>query len=483
MTPAMASTGSTGAPGTGAPGTAAPGTAAPSTAAPSTAAPSTGAARRPDAAAAAAPADVSTPAVVLKFDPNVMHHGGLGAIRSLGRMGVPVYAVQESAWAPAAHSRYLRAKVLWRPASLSPDRVQAGLLRLAELIGRPSVLIPTDDAGAIFLAEHGDCLRDKFLFPDPPAGLPRELAGKHSLHRLCAENDFPSPHSFLASSRADATRAAADFGYPVVAKLARPWQSHSKQRSTEIIRDRTELDDAWQSSLASQSGLMLQEYIPAAPGHDWFFHGYASAADVCRPACTGVKDRSYPAQAGLTSFGRCVPNTALRGSVTGLLRRLGYRGIADLDLRLDERDGQYKLLDFNPRLGAQFRLFTGPGGLDVVRAAYLDLTGQPVTGSEPASGRSFMVENYDPLTAISYWRRGEIGLRSWLAATRCVDETAWFARDDLRPFELMCLRMGWRMLTKPLARGGRPSPRSGTAEPVRAVGPRLRRGRSKAGRA
>jgi len=443
---------------------------------------STGVTRHPVAPAAAGTADVSTPTVVLKFDPNVMHHGGLGAIRSLGRMGVPVYAVQESAWAPAAQSRYLRRKVLWRPEGLPPDRVQAGLLRLAELIGTPSVLVPTDDAGAIFLAEHGECLRGSFLFPDPPAALPRQLAGKHSLHRLCADTDFPSPRSCLPSSRADAARAAADYGYPVVAKLARPWQSQSKQRSTQIIRDQADLDGAWQASQAGQTGLMLQEYIPAAPGHDWFFHGYASAADVCKPACTGVKDRSYPAHAGLTSFGRCVPNAVLRDRVTGLLRDLGYRGIADLDLRLDERDGQYKLLDFNPRLGAQFRLFTGPGGLDVVRAAYLDLTGQPVTGAEPASGRSFMVESYDPLSAISYWRRGEIGLRSWLAATRRVDETAWFARDDLRPFELMCVRMGWRVLTRPFLRRGRAPARSGKADPDRAVGPRLRRGRSKAGR-
>ena len=121
--------------------------------------------------------------MVLKFDPNVMHHGGLGAIRSLGRMGVPVYAVQESAWAPAAHSRYLRGKVLWRPAGLSADRVQAGLLRLAELIGRPSVLIPTDDAGAIFLAEHGEHLRGRFLFAGP-ARQPAPAAGGQA---------FPAP--------------------------------------------------------------------------------------------------------------------------------------------------------------------------------------------------------------------------------------------------------------------------------------------------
>ena len=397
---------------------------------------------------------MTTPAVLLKFDPNVMHHGGLGAIRSLGRMGVPVYALQESAWAPSGHSRYLRGKLLWRPAGLPAEQVRAGLLRLAELIGRPAVLIPTDDAGAIFLAEHGEALRGRFLFAAPPASLPRQLAGKQSLHELCAGLGFPTPRSCLLSSLDQAVQAAAEYGYPVVAKLARPWQSGSGQLSTQVLRDRADLESAWRAVEGDRAGLILQEYIPAPPGHDWFFHGYVAARGDCRPAGTGVKDRSYPARAGLTSFGRCLANPALRDSVTGLLARLSYRGIADLDLRFDDRDGQYKLLDFNPRLGAQFRLFTAPGGLDVVRAAYLDLTGQPVPRSEPVTGRTFMVESYDPLSAISYWRSGELGLRSWLAATRAVDETAWFARDDLRPFELMCLRMGWRALTRPLERAG-----------------------------
>ena len=238
---------------------------------------------------------------------------------------------------------------------------------------------------------------------------------------------------------------------------------------------------------------MLQEYIPAAPGHDWFFHGYAGVSGAtCQPACTGVKDRSYPAHAGLTSFGRCVPNEALREAAAGLLARIGYRGIADLDLRLDDRDGQYKLLDFNPRLGAQFRLFTAAGGLDVVRAAYLDLTGQAgaaaaaadeggaAGGGEPAAGRSFMVESYDPLSAISYWRSGELRLGNWLAATMTVDETAWFARDNLRPFELMCVRMGWRMIIRPLAQWRRRPWRESAGsrqDPDRPSGPRLRRGR------
>src|SRR5205823_4077386 len=108
------------------------------------------------------PADTTTPAVVLKFDPNVMHHGGLGVIRTLGRLGVPVYGVHESRWAPAANSRYLRGRLFWQPDAADTERVTAGLLRLAGLIGQQAVLLTTDDAGAVFLAEHGGPLRDAF---------------------------------------------------------------------------------------------------------------------------------------------------------------------------------------------------------------------------------------------------------------------------------------------------------------------------------
>jgi D-aspartate ligase len=86
--------------------------------------------------AARYPMNANTPAVVLKFDSNIMHHGGLGVIRSLGRAGVCVYAVHEDKLAPAANSRYLHGRLRWRPDPGDADRVLAGLTRLAEIIGR-----------------------------------------------------------------------------------------------------------------------------------------------------------------------------------------------------------------------------------------------------------------------------------------------------------------------------------------------------------
>ena len=120
--------------------------------------------------------------MVLKCDPNVMHHGGLGVVRSLGRLGVPVYGVHEGPWAPAANSRYLHGRYFWQPNTEDADRVLAGLLRLAERIGQPAVLITTDDAGRHFPGRARRRPAASFLFPRPPADLPRRLAGKYSLY-------------------------------------------------------------------------------------------------------------------------------------------------------------------------------------------------------------------------------------------------------------------------------------------------------------
>jgi len=413
-------------------------------------------------------ADTSTPAVVLKFDPNVMHHGGLGVIRSLGRMGVPVYGVHEGPWAPAANSRYLHGRCFWQPNPEDTDRVCAGLLRLADRIGRPAVLIATDDAGAIFLAEHGDDLRPWFLFPRPPKDLPRRLADKYSMYQLCQALGVACPQTTAPASLAEAREFAAGAGFPLVAKLATPWQQgNGRLRSTSIVADNDELDYIYRACDRGGAGFILQEFIPGGLGNDWCFHGYCDATSRCRPAFTGVKERSYPAHAGLTTLGRSSANARLRDEVTCLLRRLSYSGILDLDLRWDASDGTYKLLDFNPRLGAQFRLFRDSAGVDVVLAQYLDLTGGAVPRGEQINGRGFLVENYDPIGAFGYWRSGELGLRSWLASLRTVDEAAWFARDDLRPFGLMCLRMGLRVAARPVARRHRGTGRS---EPRYAAG-------------
>ena len=261
-----------------------------------------------------------------------------------------------------------------------------GLLRLAEQIGQPSVLIATDDAGAIFLAEHGRDLRPWFLFPDPPQDLPRRLAGKYSLFEVCRELGVSSPATVVPDSLEAARKFASAAGYPLIAKLTTPWTKGSGLRSTSVVAGNQDLDHAYEACARSGAVLMLQEFIPGGRGHDWFFHGYCDVNSICRRPFTGVKERSYPADAGLTSLGHSVANERLGQEVISLLAKLEYRGLLDLDIRLDQRTGEYNLLDFNPRLGAQFRVFRDTAGTDVALAAYLDLTNQAIPPAEQVNG-------------------------------------------------------------------------------------------------
>ncbi|WP_405677640.1 ATP-grasp domain-containing protein [Streptomyces sp. NBC_01511] len=377
--------------------------------------------------------DISVPAVLVRLDRNPFHHGTLGAVRSLGRAGITVHAVIESLRSPVTRSRYLHT-AHERPGRASEDRLHALLLRISERLGTPAVLVPLDDLGAISVDRLRPRLTGRYLLPEQPSGLPERVADKAELAAICGTLGLPHPRTAVPADPAEAARAAwtLGLGLPVVAKWSRPWllPEGAGLRSTVVVRSPREAGELFGRGAEAGSRLLLQELLPRGRDLDWFFHGYRGGDGTLLMGATGRKERSWPVGAGLTAVGRWLPNPAVERLAAKVLAALGYRGIVDLDFRLDAATGAYHLLDFNPRPGAQFRLFTDASGTDVVRALHLDLTGRPVPPPVPAHGRTFVVENYAPLSLLSpalspAGRRG----RRRAAGT----ETAWFARDDPRP--------------------------------------------------
>ena len=156
----------------------------------------------------------TTPVVVLRSD----SHGGLNIIRSLGRLGVPVYNVDPNPWAPAFRSRYCRGKFLWdiehRPAELSLEYM-AGVRRK---IGRPCILIPTTDTTARFVAEHSRRLAGDFLFPEQPPGLVDALASKREMFHLARRHGIPTPDAAFPQSRGDVLAFLERARFPLMLK-------------------------------------------------------------------------------------------------------------------------------------------------------------------------------------------------------------------------------------------------------------------------
>jgi D-aspartate ligase len=382
--------------------------------------------------------DASTPIVVFGLSGGALHHGALGIARSAGRMGIPVYRVCRERFAPARLSRYASGwmSVTW---DASDEEILETLRTLAHKIGR-AILIAVDDAGSVFVDTHAAALESEFSFPRQPAGLAQELSSKREMYELCQKHTVPTPESQFPRSEADVLALAEQASFPTVAKCINAGDTPASSPRVAIANDRDELLHAYRLMESPKgSNVMIQEFVPGTPESVWMFNGYFDDESNCKVGFTGRKIRQAPPYTGATTLGVCEANTAVYEDTVRLMQAVGYRGILDIGFRFDERDGQYKLLDVNPRIGGTFRLFVGPDGMDVLRALYLDLTGQEVPSTSLPEGRRWIVEPLDVLSSITYLRRGDITVGRWVRSLRAVREAAWFALDDPAPFLVLWL--------------------------------------------
>jgi predicted ATP-grasp superfamily ATP-dependent carboligase len=394
--------------------------------------------------------DTRVPAVLLRIDRNPFHHGTLGAVRSLGRAGVEVHVVADSAKSPVHASRYAR-RMHPPPLGGSPEEILGVLRRVADRVARPAVLVPLDDASAIAVGGMRDELAPSYLLPEMPGTLAERVADKAELAAVCASADVPHPVTLVPDSPERVADDVRRLGLPLVAKWSRPWllPAGSGLRSTVLVHTAQQARELYLRTEEAGSRLLLQAYLPPGEDRDWFFHGYVDRSGTVRAGGPGRKQLSWPRGAGLTAVGCWTPNAQVQTLADRLTAELGYRGIFDLDFRRCGTTGRYHLLDFNPRPGAQFRLFADSAGLDVVRALHLDLTGRPLPEGAPAIGRAFVVENYAPLAAL----RAAPGGR----------ELAWYAPDDPAPgramWSLWCRHVSHRLRERLGAPTAAPAPR------------------------
>jgi D-aspartate ligase len=372
--------------------------------------------------------------------------GGLGAMRSLGRLGVPVYGLAHRKRLVPNASRYCAGTFAvgeeGRPIGDAQSLV-AGLLAAAERLGEGALLLAGTDEWAVFIAEHDEQLQPAFRFPRMPAELVAAIASKEGLHRLAGEHKVATPKIARPGNAEEAAALAKTLQYPVMLK---PVVSRPDVTYKAVAADADSLLRSYRimEETPDAPNVMLQEYIPGRDEDVWMFNGYFDWNSRCLVGFTGKKLRQQPPHMGHCSLGVCRQNRAVINTTVRFLESVGYRGIVDIGYRFDHRDGQYKILDVNPRLGGAFRLFVDANGLDVVRAFYLDLTEQPVPAPVPKDGRRWLREDSEILSLWQYRRTDGLRFWDWVRSVRSVDETATFSLLDPIPF----IASMWRLIAE-----------------------------------
>jgi D-aspartate ligase len=348
---------------------------------------------------------------VTAFVLDVAWVNGLAAIRSLGRAGIPVVAVDHRRSALGFRSRYARAVPAPDPA-VEPE---AYVQRVAES-GEPGVLLPTHDPPLNAVARFRDRL-DGFRFPFPTWDVLERIQDKRSQLDAAVAAGVDVPETRHPRSGAEARAAADELGYPVLVKPADPVGFKRRfERQAFRVETADDADRAYRD--AEEFRPMVQELVPGGDEELYSLGSYLREDGEPLGLFSGRKLLQVPPLVGTCRVGEAVWVDEVVDAGLRLLRALRFHGISQVEFKRDPRDGRYKLMEVNPRLWQWHGLATACG-VDLPLIAYQDLTGVEVVPASMNGERRRWAISLMP------------GERPALQRGRYVD--AVFARDDLKP--------------------------------------------------
>jgi D-aspartate ligase len=295
---------------------------------------------------------------------------GLAAIRSLGRAGIPVYAVDHRSSPLGFRSRYARALRSPDPA-VEPEAYVECLAQ----VGKTGVLFPTHDPPLNAVARHGDSLTG-FLRPFPGWDVLARIQNKRAQLEAAAEIGVDIPETRHPQSAGEATAAGDELGYPVLVKPAEPVDFKRRFRKQAFrCESRAELERAYADAEPFEP--MVQELVPGGDGELYSLGSYLRADGEPLALFCGRKLLQTPPGIGTCRVGEAVWVQDVVDAGLRLLRALGFHGISQVEFKRDPRSGRYKLMEVNPRLW-QWHGLAAACGVDVPLIAYRDLTGEEV---------------------------------------------------------------------------------------------------------
>jgi predicted ATP-grasp superfamily ATP-dependent carboligase len=290
---------------------------------------------------------------------------GLAAIRSLGRRGIEVVAVDDDRRAVGMNSRYARPVLAPSPMYDEAGFIEA-LVELGDGFDHPAVLFATSDPVLRAVAENSAALGDRYVYPFPAWDRLGPTQDKWVQVRKAEEAGIPVPRT--------TGEPTSEFGFPVVVKPDTPFPFRLRYPGVHayLCGDRREAEAAF--ARCADFNPLVQEYIPGGDDLLYTFGTYVAEDGEALGLFSGRKLRQTPPLVGSCRVAEAVWVDEVVEQGLALVHALDYHGICQVEFKLDRRDGRFKLIEVNTRPWGWHGL-TGACGVDLVRLAYDDLTG------------------------------------------------------------------------------------------------------------
>ena len=259
----------------------------------------------------------------------------LGAVRSLGKKGFYVIAGAPGKRAQSFYSKYCSECVIY-PDPRDETRFIDFLIEYLK-VNKVDVLLPIGYIATVAISRHKDELLDYTKVPVADYQSMQIASDKYQTMEMARALGVPTPKEYNSIEEIDA--------YPIVAK------GIYESGQVRYINSAEEL------SQLSLSDHILQEYIP---GEGCGFYALFNKGEE-RAIFMHKRMREYPVTGGSSTAARSTYDPELRDLGLTLLKALDWHGVAMVEFKKDSRDGNYRLMEINPKFWGSLDLSIASG--------------------------------------------------------------------------------------------------------------------------
>ena len=368
----------------------------------------------------------------------VSHPVGLSVIRCLSGQGIPVLAVD---FRPDSAGLYSNDVVPLLMPRLYDDveTFAQGLLAIGACFRTKPVLFLVDDEDLFLSLKHADQFGQYYQMPLSPWPVVQAIVDKGKLYRTCQAQNFPIPQTWFISSEADLEKQRAQVTFPCIVKPTFSTQFRKRFGVKAVRFDGFDQLKEFVALLLKEGiEFVVQEFIAGPADCLYTYAAYSDDGGNVVAEFTGRKLHQFPPDFGTCRLGESVDDPELERVGKRLLAMLRYRGISLTEFKRDPQ-GNYFLIELNPRPGDWPEHLSWLCGANLVLAAYRETIGEKVP---PHRITRFGVKWANLWEDFYYCVRGyrlhgypeeHRGLWRWLRDLKGLGTDAFFAWHDPLP--------------------------------------------------
>ena len=358
---------------------------------------------------------------------------GLGLIRALARKSIPVI-VLDSDHCISRYSRFKKKFVKSPPPSQEESYVNF-LIKLAKKENIQGwVIFPNSDEAIYVLSKYRNTLSEFYRVTTPPWEVIENVYIKEKTYQLAEKHGIPIPKTYYPKSLSELMKL--DLQFPVVMKPSIRDHFYSRVKIKAFkIKDRDDLLKTYQRvcSIIDPSEILIQEFISGGPLHLYSFCPFFKEGQVIT-SIMARRARQHPMDFGHAStFAELVNYPEMQELGERFLRLINFYGIGEVEFMQDPQNGEFKLIEVNPRVWGWHTLAIA-AGINLPYLLYQDMIGEKIEAPTSPRQVKWVRLTTDIPTVFLEIVKGKMSIRDYIASMRGKKTDAVLSLSDPLPF-------------------------------------------------